>query len=312
VAHPQEDVSDIVTACQQLKASGCPIIVDISMTSSPAENLIGLADIIKVDMTDHAAAISVREAFAEACYLATNVNSAASFDQAADLGFHYFHGDFYSKPSLPQATGVPFSKLNHLLLLQQINRPDISFDKLAGIIKRDVGLSYKLMRYINSAHFGFPGAISSLRHALALMGVVHIKHWLCKETLHEIGKNKPDELFINAIVRGRFGELLAEKAACQQHASEIFLTGLFSRLDAFLDRGLGVILKDLPVSDNIRNTLLGNHSDFIDLYRLILAYERGEWGEVNNLAEMVGLQPSDLPVTFIRALEWSQQMFADG
>ena len=95
-------------------------------------------------------------------------------------------------------------KLTYLQLLQEIGKPDLDFDELEEIIKRDVALSYKLLRYINSAAFSLRGNISSIKQALVLLGQKEIKKWVSLVALRSIGEDKPDELVKLAISRGDF------------------------------------------------------------------------------------------------------------
>ena len=307
--HPGDGIPEVVSACQRLKTAGYVLVVDITGMSKPVNEIIELSDIIKTGLTSGLK--GGYDAVKGPKLLAGNVNTVSLLDKARQKGFDYFQGDFYRNPDIKSGSGVPFQKLNHLLLLQEINSPDLTFEKLASIIKRDVGLSYKLMRFINSAYFGFASEVRSLRHALALLGIFSIKQWLSKETLNQLGQNKPDELVNRCVIRARFCELLTQKAGMADRSSEMFLTGLFSLLDAFLDQELAEILDNLPVSDEIKNTLLKEPSVFNDLYQLMLAYEDGRWPEVMTLAQQTGIPASELPLLYLRSLEWSQGMFHD-
>jgi len=243
-------------------------------------------------------------------FLAYNVDVIESLNHAFEMGFHYFQGAFYIKPNFRENKDVPFSKMNHLLLLQEINDPDVRFDRLSDIIKRDVSLSYRLLKYINSAYFGFPNKIHSIKYALSLLGLVNIRKWLSQVSLYELGKDKPEELVIISIVRARFCELLAEEVGLHSRASEAFLMGLFSLLDGFLDMRLEEILESLPISEAIKNALLDNEDNvFRKIYELVQAYENGAWRMFAERSAALAIKESKAPVLFFKAIEWAHQIF---
>lgn len=310
--HPDELQEPLVAACKQIRAAGNPIVLDITAISSPVAELLELSSMVKIDISaGQSTKILNGHHNADLKVLAVNIDNHDDFKYAVEAGCHYFEGDFYCRPEHKGENSIPFQNMNHLLLLQEINHPDISFDRLSSIIRRDVGLSYKLMRYINSAYFGFAQDVTSLRYALALLGIFNIKKWLSKETLHSVGQDKPDELVVSSLVRARFCELLCQKTKLQDRASEMFLTGLFSRLDAFLNEDLPTVLQQLPLTDDIKWTLTGEPSVFGDLYQLILSYEQGDWAQVRSLAGITGVRVSDLPLLFIQSLEWSHHLFCE-
>jgi len=312
--HPSDENKDTLAVCKQIRSAGKPVVLDITDIETPADDWLMLSDIVKLNVTASAAAMAINRqnnGNANIKFLAEKVDNKALFDKAMRAGCHYFTGDFYGHPGFKVCEGVPSQKINQLLLLQEINYPDISFDRLTEIIKRDVGLSYKLMQYINSAYFGFAQDIRSLNYALALLGIFSIKKWLSKELLYTMCQDKPDELVVNSLVRARFCELISQKTSLQHRASEMFLIGLFSRLDAFLDRDLSEVLDTLPLSDDIKSTLTAEPSVFNDLFQLMLAYESGDWQDVKRLADAIGFRVSDLPVLFIKSLEWSHHLFCE-
>lgn len=109
-------------------------------------------------------------------FLAEKVETREDFEQALEMGYSYFQGYFFSKPVIMSCRDVPVYKLNYLRILQEVNRPDMDFGSLDSIVKRDVSLSYKLLKFINSAAFGFRTKITSTRHALVMLGINEIKN----------------------------------------------------------------------------------------------------------------------------------------
>ena len=163
---------------------------------------------------------------------------ARSLQAGGGPGIQLFQGYFFSKPVIISSRDVPGFKLNYLQMLQEIQLPGVNFDHLEAIIKRDMALSFKLLRYINSAYFGLSNKVSSIMHAITLLGAREFKQWASLVVMASMGSDKPDELVIQALIRGRFCESLAPMLGMKQRAQELFLMGMFSVIDAILDRPL--------------------------------------------------------------------------
>jgi EAL and modified HD-GYP domain-containing signal transduction protein len=304
----------IIRVCKEIRQRGYPLVLNCTKAETIAKALIDSCDIVKVDSSkqnDHIKRLLTENGHKKPKLLTINIHSREDFNKAIEQGSAYVQGDFYAKPKHGISHELKFSNINHLLLLQEINRPDISFDRLEKIIKRDVSLSYKLLRYINSAYFGFPGEIRSIKYALALLGLLNIRKWLSKVTMQDLGEDKPAELVLNSIIRARFCELLAPMIGLAERASELFLMGLFSMLDAFLDKPIELILSELPIHDDIKYALTGQACPFLTVYNLMRSYESGQWQDVSEYAKQANLQDSDLPLLFLKSLEWSDQLFSD-
>ena len=138
--------------------------------------------------------------------LAEKVETKEEFDQAAEMGYTYFQGYFFSKPVIISGKDIPGFKLTYLQMLQEINSPEMDFRKIEDLIKREVSVSYKLLRYINSAFFGLRRKVESIRQALALLGERNIKKWISLIALSSMGEDKPmaeilDELSISEDIK---------------------------------------------------------------------------------------------------------------
>lgn len=308
-----EPDDEIIAACKKLKQFGYLLVLDDFVFKVNYKPLVELADIIKVDFLntkfEERLTIIQRVGSSKIKFLAEKLESRETFEQALELGFSYFQGYFFCKPDVISSHDVPAYKLNYLRLLSEINRPEVNYDKLEKIFKRDLTLSYKLLNYINSAHFGFWNKIRSIKHALALLGLVESKKWLSLIALSCIGKDKPDELVVSSIVRAYFCELIAPKIGLKDRASELFLMGLFSMLDSFLDQPMAEVLDRLPISIEIKNALLGKKSHFRDVLDLILSYEKGHWKQFSEYAAKLKVEEPDIPEFFLKAIEWAQQIF---
>lgn len=303
----------VLQACKELKSQGYTIVLDDFVFDERYTSLMDLADIIKVDFLSSTAAM--RKSVIENCqnkkvkFLAEKVETGNAFQEALDTGYVYFQGYFFSKPIIISGRDIPGNKLNYLRVLSEVNKPDVEFERLEEVIKRDVSLSYKLLRFINSAFFRFSVKVESIKHALILLGVKEIKKWVSVVALSGIGFDKPQELLTISLIRAHFCETLASKIGLQGRAADFFMAGLFSVIDALIDRPMHVILSDLPIADDIKYALLGRENIIHDVFCLVISYEKGDWNTTSSCAHKLNLNETELPDMFFNSVNWANVAF---
>lgn len=308
-----EPDEEIISACKNLKDLGYLLVLDDFVFAPGYESLIDLVDIIKVDFiqTQGTARGDVIEdvGASRIKYLAEKVETLEDFEQAVDLGYSYFQGYYFSKPQIIAGRDVPAHKLNYLQILNEINQPEVDFDELEKVLKQDLSLSYKLLSYINSPYFGFDNKIRSIKHALSLLGIRESQKWLSLFALQIIGKDKSQELLAMSLIRANSCELIAPLIGSKNRASEYFLMGLFSMIDALLDQPLEEILAKLPLADDIKKVLLGEKNQMRDVFELAVSYEKGDWANFSEYIARLCLKETDLIDIFSSALERATQSF---
>ncbi|TWH45873.1 EAL and HDOD domain-containing protein [Sporomusa sp. KB1] len=311
-----EDVfpdANIIDACKKLKSKGYLLVLDDFVFQPVYEPLIELADIIKVDFlsTSRKERLELIQRLQKypVKFLAEKVETHEEFQLALQDGFSYFQGFFFSKPLVMSCKSLPEYKVNHLHILQEINRPELEFNKIEDIIKRDVSLSYKLLKFINSPMFGFRNRISSLRQALTLLGQIELTKWISLIALKNVATDKPGELILGSLIRARFAETLASVTMPHQKAANAFLMGLFSHIDALLDRSLQDILEEISLEEEIKQALLEKeHNQFYLLYKLIKSYEAGEWEVHSSYVGELGIQERDVLKAYRDSLRWAHDL----
>lgn len=306
-----EDVqinAEIIAACHRLKQNGYMLVLDDFVFTPNYMPLIELADIIKVDFLNTA----FEERFELARWfgnknvslLAEKVETRAAFEEALEMGYSYFQGYFFSKPVVLSGQDISVYKMNYLQALSEINRSEPDFGKIEGIIKRDVSMAYKLLKYINSAAYGFRKRISSIRHALVMLGIAEVKKWISLIALRGMIDDKPDEIMTSSVIRAKFGELLAPMIGYKEQSAEIFLMGMFSMIDAIVDRPMSEVVSELPISEEIKMALMGERNHYRDVYELILSYEKGDWDELSRFVNRFRLNEIEIPRLYYDSLEW--------
>jgi c-di-GMP-related signal transduction protein len=305
---PPDDL--VVDACLRLKGAGYLIALDDFVTADPRECLTSLADIIKVDIkvsSPQESAAMVKRYTSLGCHmLAEKVETQAEFVDAKQNGFHYFQGYFFRKPELLRAQTIPTNRVNYLRLLQAASRPDLDPREIENIIKSEASFCYRLLRYLNSAIFGFSNGIRSVRHALSLLGEDEARRWLRLVAMLGAGQNKTSDLVLSALVRARFCELLAPKI--QHDGSDLFLMGLLSLMDSILEIPMASVLESVPPDQETKEVLLGGGNRLRPFYLLMLALEAGEWQNASMFVEQLHLSENDVAEKYWQAVQWAGQV----
>lgn len=314
-----EDVqpdAEVIAACQNLKERGYLLALDDFVCAEGLETLVDLADIIKVDfrLSTPETQVQLAKRFAKRKIrmLAEKVETQQEFKAAKAAGYELFQGYFFSKPAVVSAKEVPGFKLNYLRILQQISRPELDLRRIEEIVKYEASLVHRLLRYVNSAHFGWKQEVQSVRHALALLGENEIRKWISLVALCGMAGDKPNQLVVNAVMRGRFCELISRYVGLSQRGSELFLMGMFSLLDAVLDMPIASILEDVHLPKDVRETLLGQAPDASSLkgiLELARAYERPDWTAIEAIANSLGVPVSIVPQAYLESVELADQIF---
>ena len=172
---------------------------------------------------------------------------------------------------------MPTVRLEALATVADLEATHGDFDRLEDVIRRDVGLSYKLLRYVNSAFFGLPRKVGSVREALTTLGARTVQQWATVLVLAGVAA-RGNELIATGLARARMCEDLAAAEACGTTGEDrCFTVGLFSVIDALLDAPMDEALAELPLVPEVTLALLERGGTAGRLLTEVLAYERGEF-----------------------------------
>jgi len=309
---------EVVAACRRIKQQGYLLALDDVVSLNGIEPLLEVADIIKVDFREAPAAEQARLARRGRKLgiqmLAEKLETREELEHARGLGYDLFQGFFLARPVIIAGREIPALKLHYLQLLQEIVQPELDFIRLEEIIKQEVSLSYKQLRYINSAAFGWRKPIRSVKQALALLGENECRKWLSLVALPTLAQDKAEELVILAVLRARFCEYLAERVGLAGRRSEMFFMGMFSLLDAMLDRPLAEVLSGIALASDVRQALLGEAgpgSRPAEILALVLSHEAADWGAVEEITRRLSLPGEAVATLYVQAAEWADQVFAN-
>lgn len=305
--------ADLVALCQSIRKQGYTLALDDFADAPAFAPLALIANVIKVDLR-----LSSREEQVNMLrtykprgvqMLAEKVETYEEFKWARRAGYDLFQGYFFARPEMVRSQDIPTMITACLRLLREVQQPELDFRRLERLIREDVSLTYKLLRYANSALFK-RGDIRSIHAALVALGEDHIRRWVTLATLPKLATNKPGELMKLSLVRARFCERLAELARGDS-SNQAFLVGMFSLLDALIDQPLEEAMRGMDMGRKVTEAVLGTgpEKDLLSgLFQLVCCYERGDWDQVAELSQRCGISTAAIGEAYLDSTAWAEQV----
>jgi c-di-GMP-related signal transduction protein len=303
--------AELLETCRLLRSLGYRLAIDDYRMESRCDSLLQFVDFVKVDIVSTSRSMrselvaTLRPSGVKA--IADRVDTAEAATEAREQGFDLLQGYFFCKPATLSSRTVPGRRLAYFQLLAALNRPDLSLDRLEELIKHDASLSHLVLRSINSAAFAVQRDIHSVREAIVLLGRDQIRKWASMWAMGGVTAGGSTELAVLAILRARCCELLG-KTTSVDHASECFLLGLCSLLDAILDRPMAQAISDLPLSPLVRGALLGERGPLRSILDAVIAHEQGAWDDAQKLMRGTGASAETLSHAYSDALRWAREL----
>ncbi|MEI2780881.1 MAG: HDOD domain-containing protein [Candidatus Competibacter sp.] len=301
-----EAVADIVVdepllrSLRQLRQQGCRFVLDDYTDNEAYRALLEIADYVKIDMlvTPEEEVRRVVPLLRQrgVALIAERIETQSILELCQTLKFDFFQGYHFSQPKMLKFRGVPANQLAILQLVSKLHEPEIDLKAIESLIRQDVSLSYKLLRYINSAYFNLSRRIDSIQRAIILLGTKNIRSWATLISLANIDHHRSDLITV-ALERAKMCELLAE-AVGLKHKESGYTVGLLSVLDAMTQAPMELILAALPLDEEINEALLQHKGMLGRILACALAYERCDWESV----DMLDLEPSQINDAYMTAL----------
>jgi len=300
-------------ACRDLKEAGFTLALDdYTLANTTQDAFLQIADIVKVDFKltpeqDRGKVIQRLSQYSKQ-FLAEKVETRQDFKDAVTKGYALFQGYFFSKPVMVSGKDIPTIKLNYMEMVREVNRRELDFFQLEKVIKQDPSLCYTLLNYINSAYFGLREHITSIRHAMVLLGESEVRKWASLVLFTFIGKDKPSEVIVTSLIRAKMCEALTPHVGLKGAESELFFVGMFSLLDVLIGRPLSEIVKSMHLSAEVKNALLGIKNKYRDIFELVINYQSGNWEKFLKSINKLSLNQTIVPKLYLESVEWADQI----
>jgi c-di-GMP-related signal transduction protein len=269
----------VMAELRRLSALGYTIALDDFVMREDSLPLLEVAHFVKLDVQaftrDQLADQVARLEPCKVRLIASKIEDHHTFEFCKQVGFDYFQGYFFCQPKTVAGRGIPTNRLTQMRLMAVPQDPDCPLEEMERAISNDLGVSFRLLRWINSAYFSLPRKVSSVREALMLLGVRNVRSWALLMTLAGI-EDQPSELIRTAMTRAKMCELVAQ-ALDRPNADAHFTVGLFSVVDAFMNMRMQDVLSELPLSPDVSAALLDQSGPLGEVLAWVLTYERGRF-----------------------------------
>jgi c-di-GMP-related signal transduction protein len=308
-----EPTPEIVSICSKLKEKGYTLALDDFVYDRKYEPLLELATIVKIDIRLTPLNTLMRTLnllkHHRIKLLAEKVETEKEFVLANRMGFSYFQGYFFCKPEAIRIKEISAIKLNLIRLLAEITKKEIALERLREIILSDVAITYKLLRFLNSAYFYLLQKVTTVRHGVALLGEKELRSFCLVIIISELATDKPDELVRLALVRAKFCELLGKLTALSEiECADLFLIGLFSLLDGMLGCSMSEILEKLPINVVVKDTLQGVENRYLGFLRLSEALEKNNLTACKRYQDDLFLTDDQTGACYFEAVKYSNHL----
>lgn len=306
---------EVLKHIQRFKQAGYQIALDdFKMREDYFNNkaIFDLVDIIKVDLENTSPAeqieiFALRQAFPQIKLLAEKVETKQQQAIVKQLSYDLFQGYFYAMPDILRGYDVAVNPRVYEQIVQVLAKEPVELCKVAEGFKRDVSLSYKLLRYVNSMHEFVETPIRSIDHVVTALGADELKKWMLMIELHDIddweGRGDMKALVEQSILRGKLCNLLAQVRGLD-NVEEYFILGMFSLIDVIMKRELQEILPHLKLSYELEKTLLGDQTMMANILNVALHIEMLQVDEAHKLAEAFQISKTELSECSRRAYRW--------
>lgn len=312
VLDPINDNS-LLDAIQTLKKKGYTICIDAAQIDKSLPQMLDYIDIIKLDFSGKDDSNIKQFIVSYSAYdmqlMAYKVETREQHQFAIQSGFSWFQGNFFKKPDIISSRDVKTMKHSHLQLMKELYQPDPDLSKISAAISKDLGLTYRLLKLVNSAAFRSRYEITDIQQALVRLGMKEVYKWFGLMVLSDLSEDRPQIYATTSVIRAKALENLSPIITTGETKDELFMIGMFSMIDIILDKPMEVVMADLPLSDPVKDALRGNNNHLRHWLDFIVAYEEADWHKIDSLNLS---DDPDLGKTVFKAyydaVEWSSAL----
>ena len=305
---------ETLAAVRAARQAGFEVALDDFVSQPATEPFVPLAQVLKVDflatLGPERRRIRERTRKQKITLLAEKVENAEELRDAEAAGYTLFQGFFFQRPEMVAREDIAPSKLTYVRFLRELQAPELDWGRIEAVIKPDVSLAMKLLKFLNSATFGWHSRVTSLRQALVLLGERPFRKWASLIAVVGMTEDRPAELAVVSLARAHFCERLCPLAGLEGRQLDAFLVGLMSSLAAMVGRPLEELLMEIGVSADVNAALLGETTALGRVRALALAFEDASWPRVSELAAALGITESALPEIAVQSLAWATNTLA--
>jgi c-di-GMP phosphodiesterase len=195
-----------------------------------------------------------------------------------------------------------------IIKIMNLVRAEAELVQIEDDLKADPVISYRLLTYINSAGMGFSHEIKSFRQAITILGYYQLYRWLTMLLVTTNPRDGRSTTGVNAIIRGRFMELIGKIHFGKAQADDLFVVGAFSLLDKLFGEPMETLLEPLTISRSMRDALLKRDGPYVPLLLLAEAIEKADESRIETIHQALGMDIIVIHDAYNEALEWAEKL----
>lgn len=278
--------AEIIAIVKELKKAGFKIVLDDFEFRNSWIELVKIADIIKIDFLNSSKKIREKtfrlikaKYNPEVSFLAEKIENHSALKEAKEFNYDYYQGFYFTKPDIVSGKKLEPFKISYNKILKELNQKDPNFKRIENIIKQDLSMSYSLLRLVNSAAYGYN--INSIRQGIVLLGLDKLKKWSILYSFKSLTNDKPDILLKTSLIRAYFAEHLKKILNIEE---DLFVFGMFSLIDAYLDRELAEILAEISMKIELKEALISKEGKLGAVLEIIDIFEKSNWSKLEKFS----------------------------
>ena len=303
---PNDTLFDLIKG---LKAKGFRIALDDFNMSPDWERFLLFIDIIKFDFRAYPVPviknyIVKHTRFVNLSFLAEKIETPEDFQAAQEIGCTLYQGYFFSKPIIVKDRALSQNQMTVMQLFREVASIEINYDSVEKLLKQDLSLAYKLLRYANNVRYGSE-PITSFRHAVVYMGKQELRRFVYLISATSLGNDAPSELYQMSLTRASFCEMLSKERKGHTDPDESFLCGLFSLLDTIMQKDMKEIMDEMPIASSIKDAILKNKGEMAFYLNFVKDYENLDFDTVSLRAKRLGITDARAIEMYQLSSEWA-------
>lgn len=313
-----EPTSALLATIKRLHQQGFRVALDDFSLSADWDIFIPFISIIKFDIRENSwpeiqdYLLYREELLKNTLLLAEKIETFDEYELFKNAGFTLFQGYFFSKPVVYKSNKLVQNHIVSLNLIQEVNSDAPNLQRIEDLLKHDVALSYKVMRYAQNILYntrGIKGTRShSLKDIVVYLGAKELRRFVLVTCLSSMKNVKTNETYYQSLIRAKFCELAAARLRGRVSANDAFMVGLFSLLDAVFEIPLEELIGQVVISQDVRMALQQHRGLLHQFVGLAELYEQRKWEEASQQAYRLGLTRGMVAEMMSSATQWADEM----
>jgi c-di-GMP-related signal transduction protein len=239
--------------------------------------------------------------------IAMGVHTPAAYKAAMECGMAGASG-WFCKISASAGTKELAPGQAHIIRVLNLVRNNADVTQIESALKQDVALSYRLLRYINSAGFGLSCEVQSFRHAVTILGYDKLNKWLSLLLVSSSKDPMAPAMMHGALARARLMELLGQGMINKSELDNLFIAGAFSLLDVMLGVPLEKALEPMHLPEQISEAITQKSGPYAAFFQLAVALEENDAGPVAELSASLGLTATQVNAALLQAISFAANL----